>query len=261
MRSISDATARRIINRAQMLGAITLALLLAHPAYIHAQSADTRTAEPTASTETYQTIYLVNMTQQNDLNDVQTALRNMLGRAKIFGVPSQNAITIRGSAEDVQLAQKICADLDRPKKVYRLTYTIHDAESAQHADARHFALVVSSGGKATFKQGSKVPIVTGNFDVATSSANSQVQYQDVGLNIEAGVDAYADGGLRLRSRIELSSLAEEKSGVGAQDPVMTQTLVDGTARLTPGKPFVLGSIEVPGSTRQQEIEVVADLVQ
>jgi len=260
MKSIADPTARRITICAQLLGGITLALFLAQPAYIHAQSPDTKPPEPIASTETYQTIYLVNMTQQNDLNDVQTALRNMLGKAKIYAVPSQNAITIRGSAEDVHLAQKICADLDHPKKVYRLTFTIHDAESAQHADAHHFSLVVAAGGKTTFKLGSKVPIVTGNFDVATSSANTQVQYQDVGLAIEASVDAYADGGLRLRSKIEQSSVAEEKSGVCAQDPVVRQTVLDGTASLTPGKPFVLGSIDVPGTTRQQEIEVVADLV-
>jgi type II secretory pathway component GspD/PulD (secretin) len=241
-----------------MLSGITLALFLAQPAYIHAQPADTKTTEPTA--ETYQTIYLTNLTQQNDLNEVQGALRNMLPKAKLYGIPSQNAIAVRGTAEDVQLAQKICADLDRPKKVYRLTFTIHDAESGQPAEARHFTLVIASGGKATFKQGSKVPIVTGTYDTATPSQSSQVQYQDVGLSIEASVDAYADGGLRLRSKIEQSSVAEEKSGLSAQDPKMTQTVVDGTASLTPGKPFVLGSIYVPGSTRQQEIEVVADLV-
>ena len=260
MKSISHPTARRITNCAHLLCGITLAFLLTQPTHALGQPADTKTADSTATAETYQTIYLTNLTQQNDRNDVQTALRNMLGKAKIYGVPSQNAITIRGSAEDVQLAQKICADLDRPKKVYRLTFTIHDVESGQRADAHHFALVVTSGDKTTFKQGSKVPIVTGNFDVATSSANTQVQYQDVGLSIEAGVDAYADGGLRLRSKIEQSSVAEEKSGVGTQDPVVRQTVLDGTASLTPGKPFVLGSIYVPGTARQQEIEVVAELV-
>ena len=236
MKLISDPTARRKTNCAQLLGGITLALLLSQPAGIHAQPSAPKTTEPTASTETYQTIYLTNLTQQNDLNEVQTAVRNMLPKIKTYGIQSQNAIAVRGSAEDVQLAQKICADLDRPKKVYRLTFTIRDAESAQHADAHHFALVVASGGKTIFKQGSKVPIVTGNFDTATSSANTQVQYQDVGLSIEAGVDAYADGGLRLRSKIEQSSVAEEKSGIGTQDPVVRQTVLDGTASLTPANP-------------------------
>jgi hypothetical protein len=52
------------------LGGITLALLLAQPAYIHAQPADTKTTEPTATAETYQTIYLTNLTQQNDLSEL-----------------------------------------------------------------------------------------------------------------------------------------------------------------------------------------------
>jgi len=260
MRTVCDATARRITTCAQMLGGITLALLLAQPACAHAQAADTKSTDPAPSAETYQTIYLNNLTQQNDLNEIQSALRNMLPKAKLYGIPSQNAIAVRGTAEDVQLAQKICADLDRAKKVYRLTFTIHDAESGQHGDAHHFVLVAASGGKTTFKQGSKVPIVTGAYDAATPAQNSQVQYQDVGLNIEASVDAYADGGLRLHSKVEQSSVAEEKSGMGSQDPIVTQTVLDDTSHLTPGKPFVLGSIYIPGSARQQEIEVVADLV-
>jgi type II secretory pathway component GspD/PulD (secretin) len=243
-----------------LLGGITLALFLAQPAYIHAQSADTKTTEPTASAETYQTIYLTNLIQQNDLNEVLTALRNMLPKARVYGIPSQNAIAVRGTAEDVRLAQKICEDLDRPKKVYRLTFTIHDAESGAHTDAHHFDLVVASGGRTTFKQGSKVPILTGTSDTGAPAQTSQVQYQDVGLSIEASVDAYADGGLRLRSKVEQSDVSQDKSGFSAQDPIFRQTVLDGTASLTPGKPFVLGSIYVPGSTRQQEIEVVADLV-
>jgi len=260
MKSISDPTARRITTCAQLLGGITLALLLAKPACAHAQPADTRTTDSTASAETYQTIFFVNLTQQNELSEVQTALHNMLPKIKAYAIPSQNAIAVRGSAEDVQLAQKICADLDRPKKVYRLTFTIRDVESAQHADAHHFALVVASGGKTIFKQGSKVPIVTGTYDAGTPSQTTQLQYQDVGLSIEASVDAYADGGLRLHSKVEQSNVAEEKSGIGSQDPVLTQTVLDDTSHLTPGKPFVLGSIYIAGTTRQQEIEVVADLV-
>jgi len=44
-------------------------------------------------------------------------------------------------------------------------------------------------------------------------------YQDVGLSIEASVDAYADGGLRLRSKVEQSNVSQNKSGFSAQDPV------------------------------------------
>ena len=47
--------------------------------------------------------YLANVTQQNDLNDVQTALRNVLVDAKLYGLPSQNAIVMRGTPDQLLL--------------------------------------------------------------------------------------------------------------------------------------------------------------
>jgi len=37
-------------------------------------------------------------------------------------------------------------------------------------------------------------------------------------------------------------------------------VLDDTSTLTPGKSLVLGSLDIPGTTRKQEIEVVAELV-
>jgi general secretion pathway protein D len=64
-----------------------------------------------------QTFYLTNAWQPNDLTDVQTAIRNVLtgGNLKIYGVPSQNAIIIRGTPDELLLAQKLINDLDKPR--------------------------------------------------------------------------------------------------------------------------------------------------
>ncbi len=62
-----------------------------------------------------QTFYLANAWQQNDLNDVQTALRNVLPNAKLYGVPSQNAIVMRGTPDELMLAQKLINDLDKAR--------------------------------------------------------------------------------------------------------------------------------------------------
>jgi hypothetical protein len=84
-------------------------------------------------------------------------------------------------------------------------------------------------------------------------------YVDVGLNLEAYLEGETDG-LRLRTKVEQSSLAEEKSAGTAQDPVIRQTVLEETAILVPGKPMLLGSLDLPGSTRRQEIEVISELV-
>ena len=62
-----------------------------------------------------QTFYLSNAWQQNDLNDVQTAIRNILTGVKIYGISSQNALVIRGTPDELLLAQKMIDDLDKPR--------------------------------------------------------------------------------------------------------------------------------------------------
>lgn len=210
-----------------------------------------------ASPDVYKTIYLTNLTQVTDANEVQTALRNMLPHAKLYYVPSQGALTLRASAEDVALAEKILSDLDKTKKLYRLTYTMTERDGGSTVGVQHFSIVVASGSKTDFKQGSRVPVSTGG--QSSSSDASGVTYLDVGQEIEASLDGYLDG-VRLRTKVVQSTISEDKSLVGSQDPVIRQSTLEGTSTLVQGKPMVLGSFDVPGSTRHQEIEVTSELV-
>lgn len=203
----------------------------------------------------YRTLYLSNSTGQRDANDIQTALRNMLPKARMYFVEPGNAISIRGSAEDIALAQKILADIDRPRKTYRLTYTIGDGDSGH---AAHLVVLVAQGIETTLKQGARVPIVTGTYGTG-SDQNTQIQYQDVGMNLDAALEGNGDG-LRLRTKIEQTSVAEEKSSVGIQDPVLHQSVLEGESAVVMGKPVVLGSIDMPGSGKRVEVSVVAEVV-
>jgi type II secretory pathway component GspD/PulD (secretin) len=256
------APARRVYCSAKILTAFALAVVLAAPAAFaqtpasDAKPADAKPADTRPDTGIDQTFFLTNMTQEHDLNDVQTDLRNLLaGRTRIYAIPSLNLISIHGSPEDIERARKLITELDRPRKIYRLTYTITETDNGTQT----IALVATSGDKTTFKQGSKVPIATGSYDSDNSKANTQFQYLDVGLNIEFTVEGRGDG-LSLNSKVAQSSLAEEKSGFGPQDPVLRQTVVEGTSALTLGKPLILGSLDIPGTTRKQEIAVVSELV-
>lgn len=222
-------------------------------------NADVKSAEPQSSTRNYQTLYLTNVTQRNDATDIVTDLRNMLPMAKVYYVPSQNAISILGTPEDFQLAQKMLADLDRTRKTYRVTYTITENDNGQSTGKRSVALTVVSGEKSELKQGIRIPIVTGISGAGASSQSSEVQYQDVGLTIEARLNGPPDD-LTLHTRLAQSNLSEEHSGLGAQDPVIRQATLEGTSTLAQGKPTVLGSLDIPGSTRHEEIEVTTELV-
>lgn len=223
-------------------------------------SASAQSTEPGAGeARTYATIYVPPSMDQRNFLEVQSDLRNLLGRAKIYGVMSQNAISIYGTPEEIALARKVVADMTRPKKSYQLTYII----SGMDGGTRRENLTVVSGGTAQTKQGERVPVVTGVADAA-GSTNTQVQYLDVGVNIKAQLVGTGDD-LELHSSIELSGMAEQRPTAGAQDPVIRQATLDVTSNLLPGKQTVLGSLDIPGgspgSTHHLEIAVSAAPVQ
>ena len=57
----------------------------------HLRCQNTRAKRQELEEEAVQTFDLANTAQQNDLNDIQVALRNLLVNAKLYGVPSQRA--------------------------------------------------------------------------------------------------------------------------------------------------------------------------
>jgi general secretion pathway protein D len=78
-------------------------------------AANNRSKHTELDEQAVQTFYLSNAWQQNDLNDVQTALRNVIAQAKVYGVPSQNAIVVRATPDELTLAQMIIDDLDKAR--------------------------------------------------------------------------------------------------------------------------------------------------
>lgn len=224
--------------------------------FLRAQAAPpTEHPGPTAQVKTF---YLTNTFQSQEATELVTALRNILApENKIYLVGSQNAIVVSGSPEQLEATKKLIGELDRPKKLYRLTYTVTEMDGGNRVGTQHFAVVVAGGQRTTLKQGSKVPVVTGNFTVASNSSESQFTYLDVGLNFDATLEEFVNG-VRLRSKVERSSVAQ--SEFGPKDPMIRQTVLEGTSLLSVGKPLILGSLDIPETTRHLDVEVVMDIV-
>jgi len=207
--------------------------------------------------ENFRTFYLHHMTQQSEANELFTALRQMEPPdVKSFFVPSQMAIQLCGLPENIALAERILADLDRPKKAYRITYTLTEVDGIRRGTPQHYSLVVSPGQNSVLKLGSRIPFATGSLS-DKASTQTQISYVDVGMNFDVALDETAEG-IRLRTSAEQSSIADDKSGVGPQDPVLRQALFKGTSYLAPGKPLRLGSLDIPDTTRHLEIEVLME---
>src|SRR5712691_699830 len=61
------------------------------------------------------TFYLANLSQPTELQDVVNAMRTILEVSRIQQLPSQGAIVVRGTPDQIALAQKLIEDLDKAK--------------------------------------------------------------------------------------------------------------------------------------------------
>ena len=96
---------------------------------------NTRAKRQELEQEAVQTFYLANTAQQNDLDDIQTALRNLLVNAKLYGVPSQSAIVMRATPDELLLAQKLINDLDKSRP--EVVVDVAAAGSEPEQDPQH----------------------------------------------------------------------------------------------------------------------------
>ncbi len=214
----------------------------------------TRPHPPTVT----KTFFLKNISEYRGANEIDNAIRNMVDpTTRIYFLPSENALVVDGTPDQIDKTARLLSDFDLPQRAYRLTYTVTTFDNKERIGTEHFSMVLVTGQHAVLKQGSKVPIVIGTSKPETGGSNSQVTYLDIGMNFDATLSEFATG-VRLQSKIEQSSIAPEQSSVGAADPVIRQTVLEGTSILTPNKPLILGSLDIPGSTRHVDLTVTME---
>ena len=61
------------------------------------------------------TFYLANLSQPTELQDVVNALRQILEISRIQPLPSQGALVVRGTPDQIALAEKLVGDLDKAR--------------------------------------------------------------------------------------------------------------------------------------------------
>jgi type II secretory pathway component GspD/PulD (secretin) len=247
------------------MGISTVALALVFGATSALAQADTDKTDlktkVKANTNPTEVFYLTYVSGGSEASDIVNTLRNMLDpQDKVYLEQAQSAVFIQAPPDQLTLAKKLIDEIDRPKRTFRLTYTITEVDDGKRVGTQHYSMVLVSGQRTTMKQGSKVPVATGTTsETGSASTQTQFTYLDVGLNFDATLDESVNG-VRLRSKAEQSSLGADKSIAGIQEPVVRQTVLEGTSILTPGKPLILGSLDIPDSTRRLDIEVVMEVV-
>jgi type II secretory pathway component GspD/PulD (secretin) len=132
-------------------------------------------------------------------------------------------------------------------------------DGEKRVGTQHYSMVLANGQEAILKQGDRVPIATSGTVNSAMPGSTQAQfvYQDIGMTFGATLSELHEGA-RLRTDVVQTSLATEKPAFTAPDPVIRQTEFKGEAVLSAGKPLVLGSMDIPGSTRHFQIEALIE---
>jgi hypothetical protein len=162
-------------------------------------------------------------------------------------------------------APKACeAKTETEPTTYRLTYTITELDGAKRIGTQHFSMTLncvedrnahmSVSQDASFRLESKIPVVRAD----PSNKEKEFQYVDVGLNVISHVRKFATG-VEVTSRLEQTGLGGEQPA-WTGDSVIRHTTLSNTALLTLGKPMMLGSLDILGSTRHLDIEAVIEVV-
>ncbi len=89
--------------------------------------------------------YLQNLTSAQELNEVMTGMRTVTDVRKVFPIASQSAIVVRGTVDQIGLAEKVLMDLDKPKPEVVVDVIVMEANRTK---TRDLAATPMSGGKA-----------------------------------------------------------------------------------------------------------------
>jgi type II secretory pathway component GspD/PulD (secretin) len=204
----------------------------------------------------YYTIYLHNVANEDEASQIMTAVRNTSDpTVRGYVLSSRNAIALDTYPAEYTRIEALVRSLDRPHKAYRLAYTITELDGEKTVSTQHISMVAVLGQHTSIKEGDKIPLATGS----SGGGNTQFTYIDVGMNFDATIEEQGEG-VTLKSKVEQSSVGPTNTIAGVQEPVIRQTVLENTAILTLGKPLMLGSIDVPTTTRRFDIAVVLESI-
>jgi general secretion pathway protein D len=131
------------------------------------------------------TFYLSNLSQPTELQDVVNAMRTILEVSRIQQLPSQGAIVVRGTPDQMALAQKLIDDLDKAKPEVLVEVAVMQVSR----DKMH-NLGISPPTSATVALQSNVTQTTGTNQTGTQGGTvTQGTSNTINLNRLANLDA------------------------------------------------------------------------
>ncbi len=124
------------------------------------------------------TFYLANLSQPTELQDVVNALRQILEISRIQPLPTQGAIVVRGTPDQVALAQKLVTDLDKSKAEVSVEVAI-----MQRSRDKAKTLGISPPTSATVQLQQNITSTTGTGTTTTGTTTTPASGSSTGIKL------------------------------------------------------------------------------
>jgi general secretion pathway protein D len=208
-------------------------------------AADTPAKRKELEQSVIRTFYLTNLSQPNELQDLVNILRTLLDTQRLQQFPSQQAIVVRGTPDQIALAEKLIDDLDKSRPEVVVDVVIMQVQRNKLRDlgitppTSVSVSLVDNTNTSTTTQGSNVG--TGNGSVTTTTGN---QAGVINLNTLAHLNAtnfqvtvppatatflYNDSNTKILQQPQIRALDGQKASlkIGQRVPVATGSFQPG----------------------------------
>ena len=143
---------------------------------------------------------------------------------------------------------------ETPLTHYKLTYRLLEVgEDGKITNSRVYATIIGAGGDsapAKIRTGDKFPIPVG-------TNGTEIQYQDIGTDIDTFHPRIHDRQLSLQVSAALSSIAKTAPSLVPKVPIMRQTRWESSVVVTVDKPTIIFTSDNTSDTGKTELELTA----
>ena len=137
----------------------------------------------------------------------------------------------------------------QPTSTYKLDYVFSENQDGKKINARSYSTLVRVRDRGSIRLGSRIPIALGG---PKEGGTSQIQYMDIGVNIDCRIEEELDSGIDLFTNADISNLTDNNR-VG--NPIVRQSKFQVQNIVPLGKQVLLTSADDVDGTRRLQLEV------
>jgi len=193
--------------------------------------------------------YLTNITAAQDLNEIAAAVRGVTDIRRLYTCAAQNAIIVRGTVDQVALAEKLIQDMDKPKAEVVVEVVVMETSRKR---TRDLAATVASGTTAglstaiAFTPRNAITTTSGSSD-STSTSTSSTTSTSIALS-QVGKLSTNDFSITMPGALLKALMTDGSSRILQQPQVRAADGQKASLRIGQKEPIASGSFSSGMST-------------